>query len=329
MFQVIYSNIKTLQRTHANTLFIGAMMLVVTVVIYGSLLLRFDGLRVDRHQWISHFAEHKRELLAKRYPDEHVLIASGDSTTLFGIDAVLLSDALNRPVFNFGLGAASGLSTVLDETLKVTRNGDTVLLMVSDRLLADRGGVYLNEALVGILDHDVLFAMPFTKQLEVAFSVPWLIVLFGFGEQGPDSHFSSVYSVKSLNPFGDIKASVFSDNTPPELPNKVVRGYPISSVAIQKLKRFQTALSDKDCELTIVLSPRLDGHIGRSEYQATFANNIERLSAAGFTVLTSSDDLSEVGFSKELLYDFDEHPNVKGRVKFTGYVAERLQRYHF
>lgn len=164
-------------------------------------------------------------MLAEHYPDEHVLIASGDSITLFGIDAVILSDALNQPVFNFGLGAASGLSTVLDETVKLARKGDSILLMVSGRLLADRGGGYLNEALVGILDQDVLFDMPYTKQLEVAFSVPWSIVLFGFGEQDNNSHFSNVYNVNSLNALGDIKASVLSDNTPPAIPNKVLRDY--------------------------------------------------------------------------------------------------------
>lgn len=50
MFRTIYSNIKTLLRTHANTLLFGAIVLVETVCSYAALLLRFDGVRVDRRK---------------------------------------------------------------------------------------------------------------------------------------------------------------------------------------------------------------------------------------------------------------------------------------
>lgn len=322
--EAVKANFTSFTKQNGSRIVVIVLSFMLTIYAYMAATLRFEGEYIHRHQWISTFADYKKELREGIYPSTPVLLIAGDSTPLFGIDAGILSENLGRPVLNYGLGAASGLPTILNETLNAVKSGDEVVLIVSDRLLAESSELYLNQALVNILDQDEFAAASWKDRINSLLFTPWNIVLFGFGGSIADKHFHHVYQTHSLGKLGDMKANVIASNTPPKLPNKITQAYPVSKSAIKRLRRFQKDLNDKDVRLSLLLSPRMRGHTERKSYVSVFSDNIEALTAAGLTVLTSPNDVSYVSFDKKHLYDFDTHLNTTGRTIFTQYVAEKL-----
>jgi hypothetical protein len=312
---------------HENA--VRALLIVLVVVIgigfYIAAVLRFEGQYVHRHQWVSTFAEHKRELLADIYPNEPVLLMAGDSTTLFGVDAEELSLELHRPVFNYGLGAASGLGFILDETIKTARPGDTVVLMVEDRLLAGTGEVYLNDALVSILEAERFRTASLGKQIDMLLAIPWNIVLYGFDTGDGQSHFDKVYTVDGFNQHGDMQASHLLANDPPALTQKVLPAFTYTEYSIKQLVAFKHQLSERRVDLVIMPSPRIDGYLDRPAYQSVFKDNLIRMQDAGLTMIVPKHGPADLGYPIHQLYDFDTHLNPAGRELFTGYVVRAFE----
>ena len=322
--KAVKDNFTSFTKKNGLRIVVVVLSLTLTTCAYMAATLRFEGDYIHRHQWISTFADYKKELREEIYPSTPVLLIAGDSTPLFGIDAGILSENLGRPVLNYGLGAASGLSTILTETLNAVKSGDEVVLIVSDRLLAESSELYLNQALVNILDQDEFVAASWRNRINSFLFTPWDIILFGFGDSVADKHFHQVYQTHSLGELGDMKASVIASNTPPKLPNKITQAYPVSKSAITRLRSFQKDLNDIDVKLSLLLSPRMRGHTERKRYVSVFSDNIEALRTAGIRVLTSPDDVSQISFDKQYLYDFDTHLNTTGRAIFTDYLSKKI-----
>ena len=320
------ANLRAFLHENAVRAFLIVLVVVVGIGFYIGAVLRFEGLYVHRHQWVSTFAAYKRELLADIYPNEPVVLMAGDSTTLFGVDAERLSQALHRSVFNYGLGAASGLGFILDETGKTARPGDTVVLMVEDRLLAGTGDVYLNDALVSILEAERFMTAPLAKQIDVLLAIPWNIVINGFETGDGQSHFDRVYTVDGFNAFGDMRSDHLTQHEPPALTQKVLPAYAYTDYSLSQLVAFKQALAMRDIDLILMPSPRLDGYLNRSAYQSEFKRNQEKLRQAGLTVIGSESGLSSIGFTPDMLYDFDTHLNPDGRAQFAGHLVDALEQ---
>ena len=318
-------NLRTFLHENAVRALLIVLIAVIGIGFYIAAVLRFEGLYVHRHQWVSTFAEHKRELLADIYPNEPVLLMAGDSTTLFGVDAEGLSLALHRPVFNYGLGAASGLAFVLDETSKTARPGDTVVLMVEDRLLAGTGEVYLNDALVSILETERFMTAPLAKKIDMLLAIPWNIVINGFEVGDGESHFDKVYTVDGFNAYGDMRSDHLTQHEPPALTQKVLPAYAYTDYSVSQLVAFKQALEMRDIDLIVMPSPRLDGHLNRPDYQSVFKANLDKLRHTGITVIAPKHGPAEFGYSVHHLYDFDSHLNPIGRKLFTGYVVRSFE----
>ncbi|MBC6987765.1 hypothetical protein [Alteromonas sp. BZK5] len=321
---VIKENFSSFFQENKIRLSVILVSFLLSICGYTIATLRFEGEYIHRHQWITTFADYKKQLRESAYPTTPVLLIAGDSTPLFGVDAKTLSEKLNKPVINYGLGAASGLSTILNETFYSVRSGDEVILIVSDRLLAENSELYLNQALVNILDSEEMTAATWLQQIQSLLFAPWDIILFGFDGADDDSHFMEVYQTQSLGEFGDMNAEVLASNNPPTLPNKITRAYPVSESAIERLNQFKNQLHAKGVKFSLLLSPRMKGYTDRDNYQNVIYANIESLRSAGLTVLTSQNDLPDICFDKKYLYDFDTHLNTSGRDIFTHYIANKL-----
>ncbi|HBY41800.1 MAG TPA: hypothetical protein DEH24_20390 [Alteromonas sp.] len=319
------ANLRAFLHENAVRALLIVLVTVIGIGLYIAAVLRFEGQYVHRHQWVSTFAAHKRELLADIYPNEPVLLMAGDSTTLFGVDAERLSQALHRPVFNYGLGAASGLGFILDETMKTARPRDTVVLMVEDRLLAGTDDVYLNDALVNILEAERFMTAPLGKQIEILLAIPWDIVINGFEVGDGESHFDKVYTDEGFNAYGDMRSDHLTQHEPPALTQKVLPAYAYTDYSVSQLVAFKQALAIRDIELVLMPSPRLDGYLNRPDYQSVFKENQNRLMHAGITVIAPKHGPAEFGYSVDQLYDFDTHLNPIGRQLFTDYVVRSFE----
>ena len=320
------ANLRVFLYENAFRALLVVLVAVVGIGFYIAAVLRFEGQYVHRHQWVSTFAAHKRELLADIYPNESVLLMAGDSTTLFGVDAEGLSLALHRPVFNYGLGAASGLGFILDETSKTARPGDTVVLMVEDRLLAGTGDVYLNDALVSILEVERFMTAPLAKQIDILLAIPWNIVINGFDIGDGQSHFDKVYTLDGFNAYGDMRSDHLTQHEPPALTQKILPAYACSDYSLSQLVTFKQALAMRDIDLVLMPSPRLDGYLNRPAYESVFKSNQDKLRQVGLTVVGSEQGLSSIGFTLDKLYDFDTHLNPDGRAQFTGHLVDALEQ---
>ena len=300
------------------------VVLVVTVgvCIYIAAALRFDGQNVHRHQWIAEFAQVKRLKYRELRKNEPLMVFSGDSTALYAIDANVLSHTLGRAVFNYGLGAANGLEFILKETEKTVLPGDVVILMVADKLLAETGRVYLNEALTAVLNHERLFAEPMTRQIEMLASIPWSILLFGFPQADSDSFFEKVYVTSGFDATGTVNAKHLAEHAPPFLPKQVLPAIPVSDYSLALLKRYLRKWRRQDIELVVMPSPRLETYSDRPAYQSTFTANQQRLRDAGIPVVSFPDGLRDVTYPLSSLYDLNKHLNPKGRKDFTQKVSD-------
>jgi len=81
-------------------------------------------------------AYQKKTQIAAATPSPRVLIVAG-SSALFGLDAVALSRAWDRPVVNMAVNAGLGLRYILWEARQISRPGDVVLLPLEYALLVD------------------------------------------------------------------------------------------------------------------------------------------------------------------------------------------------
>lgn len=93
---------------------------------------------VDENSWGMYniLQLHQRQLSALRQLDAspYILIVGG-SSSVFGIDATMLSRRLQRPVFNLGANGLMGGDYILYNAMRLARPGDTIVLMLEYEVL--------------------------------------------------------------------------------------------------------------------------------------------------------------------------------------------------
>lgn len=217
--------------------------------------------------WVTAFADHKDTLL-EQYP-EPVILFVGGSNVLYGVDAQAMSDALDRPVFNYGLGAALGLPYILQRSAQAAKSGDVIVLTLEEQLYRMitqlRAGRAYAKAVDGTLYEQA-------NWLDIAADISALSMAQLMGQpKKKDPRFYQLYQTSNLQPTGDfiIPEQV---QTPPPLANKALTPSPELHADMQRLiHEYVTQLAARNIKVIAVPPTRYASYITRDAYRAFYS----------------------------------------------------------
>jgi len=96
----------------------------------------YTGFMNPELRWLGNLDNIKRQALYQ-YPINRILICGG-SSVLFGINAKLATERIDRPVINLGLHANMGGLALLGYVNQYARKGDMIILSIEPDLLAGK-----------------------------------------------------------------------------------------------------------------------------------------------------------------------------------------------
>jgi hypothetical protein len=326
-----------------------ACSFLLALIGYISLIPVLGPTPVTAEYWVQELLVIKRDIVKKYANERKIIIASG-SSTLFSIDAKLLSEQLGLPVINFGLMGGMPLERILEETDAASSRNDIVVLPLEpdyycreeitgfeewvlrnalawdraywsklsfyDRLTAIRhlGFKFPLEMLVARFD--TVFR-PVNIQPRL-FTLNDAAVLNKFAKPPPLA--DNLYSVYSMSPFGDIRNTTDSDYTGE--PRRADRPIKICTQTLERLKAFTSQQKAKGVSVFFANTPyvAIDGLDSVAVNQAS-----KQFSTALSTVAPVLDDRNTLIFNREFFLNSALHLNANGRELRTIQLLSKLR----
>lgn len=281
---------------------------------------KHEGQKLSGYQWPVDFAQHKLKMLDKIEIPR--IILAGGSNLLYGASAKNLSEALNQPVFNFGLGASIGMDLLLKMVEKGVKPGDTVVLMLENELFSV--SPYAAEGrVVNALTHPVVAnSLSWKERLIARWYAPMKATFSSFNNSKTE-RFKSIYQVSSLTELGDLRKDVL-ERYPPSSPfpeNKMTSFFAVQPANQVVLAKFVQAMSDKQVKVIAIPSAR---YVKENTAKAYYDN--ERLIAQtyenlGVAYLSRPEYHS---FTSDQMFDSPNHLNLEAKRQHTNTLINVL-----
>ena len=322
---------------------------LLALIAYISLIPALGPTPVTAEYWVQELLVIKRDIV-KRYANDRKIIISSGSSTLFSIDAKLLSEQLGLPVINFGLMGGMPLERILEETDAASSKNDIVVLPLEpdyfcreeitgfdewvlrnavawdrvywsklslyDRLTAIRylGFKFPLEMLIARFD--TVFRPAITQPR--LFTLNATAVLDKFAKPPPLA--DNLYSVYSMSPFGDIRNTSESDYTGE--PRRADQPIKICAHTLERLKTFTSQQKAKGVSVFFANTPyvAVEGLDLPAVNQAS-----KQFSSTLSTVAPVLDDRSTLIFNREFFLNSALHLNANGRELRTRQLLEKLR----
>ena len=322
---------------------------LLALIAYISLIPALGPTPVTAEYWVQELLVIKRDIIRRYANDRKIIIASG-SSTLFSIDAKLLSEQLGLPVINYGLMGGMPLERILEETDAASSKNDIVVLPLEpdyycreeiigfdewvlrnavawdhvywgklslyDRLTAIRhlGFKFPLEMLMARFD--TVFRPAITQPR--LFTLNAAAVLDKFAKQPPLA--DNLYSVYSMSPFGDIRNTNGSDYTGD--PRRADQPIKICAHTLERLKAFTSQQKAKGVSVFFANTPyvAIDGLDS-----AAVDNASKQFSMMLSAVAPVLDDRSALIFNREFFLNSALHLNANGRELRTRQLLARLR----
>ncbi|CAN1569427.1 hypothetical protein MCERE10_03911 [Burkholderiaceae bacterium] len=304
---------------------------------------------VTAEYWVQELLVIKRDIIKRYANDRKIIIVSG-SSTLFSIDAKLLSEQLGLPVINFGLMGGMPLDRILEETDAASSRNDIVVLPLEpdyycreeingfkewelrnaiawDHVYWSRLSLYDQLTAIRYLGFkfplEMLMAL-FDTVFRPAITQPRLFtlndaaVLDKFAKPPPLA--DNLYSVYSMSPFGDIRNTTDSDYTAE--PRRADQPIKICAHTLERLKIFTSQQKAKGVSVFFANTPyvAIEGLDSAAVNQAS-----KQFSSTLSTVAPVLDDRSTLIFNREFFLNSALHLNAHGRELRTRQLLAKLR----
>ena len=322
---------------------------LLALIAYISLIPALGPTPVTAEYWVQELLVIKRDIV-KRYANDRKIIISSGSSTLFSIDAKLLSEQLGLPVINFGLMGGMPLERILEETDAASSKNDIVVLPLEpdyfcreeitgfdewvlrnavawDRVYWSKLSLYDRLTAIRYLGFkfplEMLIAR-FDTVFRPAITQPRLLtlnaaaVLDKFAKPYPFA--DNLYSVYSMSPFGDIRNTSGSDYTGD--PRRADQPIKICAHTLERLKAFTSQQKAKGVSVFFANTPyvAIDGLDS-----AAVDNASKQFSMMLSAVAPVLDDRSALIFNREFFLNSALHLNANGRELRTRQLLEKLR----
>ena len=326
-----------------------AWSFLLALIGYVSLIPVLGPTPVTAEYWVQELLVIKRDLV-KQYADRQKIIIASGSSTLFSIDAKLLSEQLNMPVINFGLMGGMPLERILEETDAATSRNDIVILplepdyfcreevsgfeewVLRNALAWDHTywhKLSLSQRLLAIRYLGLRFPLEmlqarFDAAFRPAVTDPRLFtlnasaVLEKFAKPPPLA--DNLYSVYTMSRYGDIKNT--SESGYSGAPRRADQPLKICAQSSAQLKAFVAQQKNKGVSVYFANTPyvRLDNLDAAAVEQAS-----KQFSSELGQVAPVLDDRAALIFSRELFLNSALHLNIQGRDLRTKLLLETLR----
>ena len=322
---------------------------LIALFCYVSLIPALAPTPVAAEYWVNELLTIKRSI-AKHFGNERKIVIASGSSTLFSIDASLLSHKLGMPVINYGLMGGMPLERVLEEAEEATQSKDILILALEP-------DYYCREEMVGFNEWVLRNAIAWDKKhwdtlslLDKLLSVRYLGLRFPlemlrtkyemiFRPQalkerywalndeitlkkfnGPEKISDQIYSVYNINKFGDIKNSAESAFTgPAPTADQPIKTCVKSMATITAFVKQQQA---RNISVFFVNTPSVAVE-GIKQDDIVAASR--QLTAQLSRIAPVLDERSELVFQRNLFLNTALHLNSPGREERTLMLYKKLR----
>lgn len=326
-----------------------ACSFLLALIGYVSLIPVLGPTPVTAEYWVQELLVIKRDIV-KQYADRRKIIIASGSSTLFSIDAKLLSEQLNMPVINFGLMGGMPLERILEETNAATSRNDIVILplepdyfcreevtgfeewVLRNALAWDHS--YWNQLswyqrMVAIRYLGLRFPLEMLQaRFDVAFrpaiTDPRLFtlnasaVLEKFAKPPPLA--DNLYSVYTMSRYGDIKNT--SESGYSGTPRRADLPLKICAQSFAQLKAFVAQQKNKGVSVYFANTP----YVRLDNLEAAAVEHVSKqFSSELGQVAPVLDDRAALIFNRELFLNSALHLNIQGRDLRTMLLLEALR----
>jgi len=326
-----------------------ACSFLLALIGYISLIPVLGPTPVTAEYWVQELLVIKRDIVNKYANERKIIIASG-SSTLFSIDAKLLSEQLGLPVINFGLMGGMPLERILEETDAASSRNDIVVLPLEpDYYCREEIAGFEEWVLRNALAWDRAYwsKLSFYEQLTAIrylgfkFPLEMLIArfntvfrpaitqprLFALNEAAVLDRFAkpppladNIYSVYSMGPFGDIRNTTDSDYKGE--PRRADQPIKICTQTLERLKAFNSQQKVKGVSVFFANTP----YVAIDDLESTAVDQASKqFSSTLSTVAPVLDDRNMLIFNRELFLNSALHLNAKGRELRTIQLLSKLR----
>ncbi len=259
--------------------------------------------------------------------DEPKIVVIGGSSVPFGVDSVLLEEAVGMPVVNFGLYATLGTKMMLDLSLDAIKEGDVVV--IAPETDPQTYSLYFNaEAAWQACDSDFSILLKMSSDdYSAMFGGYWKYasqkLKYALGSEHLDP--SGIYNRASFNEYGDISYSRpynvmmlgYDTNTPVSFSTDI-----ISDDFVDYVNSYTEKAEKKGAKVFVSFSPMNEDAIPLDtdlETLAAFTSYIDEK----FTAARISDPNCFI-YQSGYFYDSNFHVNDAGMVLHTATLAGDL-----
>ena len=304
---------------------------------YASLIPILGPTPVSAEYWVHEMLVIKREIVKQHDSARKIIIASG-SSTLFSIDAQLLTHQLGIPVINLGLMGGLPLIRILDEAARSASPKDIVLLALEPEY-------YCREEIAGfdewVLRNAVAWDHAYWTQLSVfeqlaairylGLKFPIEMLTARFYQQFRPAAIQprlvamdqiavlkkfanapviadNLYSIFSMSPYGDIKNS--DDSTYSGVPRRADQPVKVCAESINKIRDFIAQQKVRGVTVLFLNTPYVNtGDLNLETVDIEFVSFTDALGPTAIFL----DDRRSLLFKRDLFLNSELHLNSRGR----------------
>ena len=301
--------------------------------------------------WLRELIIVKQKLAAAETPPRIIFL--GGSSTLFSVDAELVSKELMIPAFNMGLHAGLRLDRLLEAGKTVIRRGDIVVmpleyayysckqqtwdewqlrnmvawdrtyfgrLSVGDRLVAVFSGGVPTLSLEVVSAKVGITVAPNAYSLRAEALLPDQAIWARYVSDRYRTQ-SFTYSASVVNAWGDVPkishAQYVGPGVPVEVPNTVC------PYVRKELAEFRAQMKEMNVRILIANAPYLIEGVPQTHWQMAEDNFLKDIAATGLTLI---DRREELFMPREMFFNTDLHLNEAGRRLRTIRMIADLKR---
>lgn len=328
--------------------FTGVLGLAAALLALHFAVLLFVAAPIASEYWVGQLISIKQELV-KRIPSPKIIFVGG-SSTLFGIDAHMVSAELDEPAFNMGLHADMRLDQLLTIAQTIAKPGDIIILPLEHSYYDCHQNVYTDWQLRSMVSWDrAYFAnLPLAQKLLAIFTgstpllsleIAWTKIeqfmspqLFYYRREAFRSPYSQYlsnrmrtpdfrYSAFNIDRFGDIQNNIGSRF--PGAPIPAIDPNSICRSTADELRHFVSTMRAGGVRVLVANQPYLaDGSSQIYDWVAAEDQFKKALKPTGAQLL---DSRRELFFPRSYFFDTSMHLNEDGRCVRTRRLIDNLR----
>lgn len=303
-----------------STAFVGLLSMLALLMIKPATHL---GIKLNGYQWPVTFAHHKTKLYQNI--SEPAIVLVGGSNLLYGVDTQLMSNSLNKPVFNFGLGASIGIKMMLELTEVALKPGDIVVLSLENELLNTHPLSTKGRVVNALTIKELHQSLSIKERLLTYWLAPLSATFTSISDPKSD-RFNNIYQLSSLNPSGEFNVTIIEENTPLKpFPAKQMTGtYSIAPTNQAILDGFVKRMRKNN--ITVIATPA--ARYARVNSPETYYQNERDIKNMYIKLnVPYLSDVQHHSFAANEMYDSANHINPQSRLTNTQHLITALNTF--